>query len=146
MMGSVSCASPTSCVAVGDGSDKAGDVAVAEVWNGRAWRVTAPVAWPEGTTDPEATDVSCATAGYCVTTGFIDSSTNRNDLGDTGRAAASVWNGKTWRATAVAAPGTGKSSAFGGVTCLRPTFCAAVGSTEALRRGARNRDRAVGVL
>jgi hypothetical protein len=125
----VSCASATSCVAVGDGSDKAGGVAVAEVWNGKAWRATAPMAWPKGTTNPSATDVSCATGRYCVATGYLDP--NPNDYGYTGRAAASVWNGRTWRATSVAAPGKGRASDFSGVTCRRPTFCTAVGLTDA---------------
>ena len=50
----------------------------------------------------------------------------------TGRAEASVWNGKKWTAAPVAAPGKGNASTFGAVTCLRPTFCVAVG----LRRSA----------
>ena len=124
----VSCASPTRCVAVGDGHRKAAAVAIAEVWNGRAWKVTAPIAWPRGTTNPSPNGVSCATASSCLATGSIDK--NQKDDGITGRAAASVWNGRTWRATSVPAPGRGKASDFGGVTCLRPTFCAVVGSTE----------------
>jgi len=119
---SVSCASANSCVAVGNGSGKPGDVA--EVWNGASWAATRPIAWPKGATNPQVTGVSCANAGYCLAVGIID----RNPkTGGSGRAAASLWNGKRWSATTVAAPGGNQISAFGGVTCLRPTFCAAVG-------------------
>jgi hypothetical protein len=73
----VSCVSATSCVAVGDGYRKAGAVAVAEVWNGKAWKVTAPIAWPKGATNPSPNSVSCATASSCMTTGSIDPNPNR---------------------------------------------------------------------
>jgi hypothetical protein len=58
--------------------------------------------------------------------GFIDWNPNDNGA-STGRAAASVWNGKTWTATTVAAPGKNKASLFDGVTCLKAAYCVAVG-------------------
>jgi hypothetical protein len=126
VLDSVSCASAKSCLAVGNGSGPVGDVA--EVWNGRTWTVTRPIAWPKGATKPAVASVSCATASYCLAVG----SANGNPLTETtktGRALASVWNGKTWTATSVPAPAKGKASQFSGVTCLptRTTFCAAVG-------------------
>jgi hypothetical protein len=118
----VSCASAGSCVAVGNGGGEPGDVA--EVWNGASWAATGPIAWPKGATNPRVTGVSCANASYCLAVGIID----RNPkTGASGRAAASLWNGKSWTATTVAAPGENRISAFDGVTCLRPAFCAAVG-------------------
>lgn len=124
VLDSVSCTSPGSCVAVGDGSGKPGDVA--EVWNGRAWTATGPIAWPKDATNPRVDSVSCVTASYCVTVGYIDRNPQANGP-STGRAAASVWNGRTWTAAAVAAPGKSKASLFNSVTCLRTTFCVAVG-------------------
>lgn len=120
----VSCASAKSCVAVGNGVGKPGGVA--EVWNGTAWRATGPIAWTKGATSPSVTGVSCVTASYCVAVGYIDGNPKAGDA-STGRAAASLWNGRTWTATAVAAPGKDKASLFNSVTCLRRTFCVAVG-------------------
>jgi hypothetical protein len=126
VLNSVSCTSARSCVAVGNGAGTGTRGEVAEVWNGRSWTATGPIAWPRGATSPWLDDVSCATARYCLAVGYIDRNPQANGA-NTGRAAASVWNGRTWTATPVAAPGKGKASLFDGVTCLRPGFCAAVG-------------------
>jgi hypothetical protein len=124
VLNSVSCTSARSCVAVGNGAGPR--TTVAEVWNGKSWTATGPIAWPKGATSPWVETVSCATARYCLAVGYIDRNPNANGA-NTGRAAASVWNGKTWAPTAVAAPGKGKASLFNGVTCLSAKFCAAVG-------------------
>jgi hypothetical protein len=124
VLNSVSCASARSCLAVGNGTGKRGEVG--EVWNGKSWTATGPIAWPKGATSPWADSVSCATARYCLAAGYIDRNPQANGA-NTGRAAASVWNGKSWTPTAVAAPGKGKASLFNGVTCLSAKFCAAVG-------------------
>jgi hypothetical protein len=126
VLNSVSCTSARSCVAVGNGTGTGTRGEVAEVWNGRSWTATAPIAWPRGATSPWVDSVSCATARYCLAAGYIDRNPKANGA-NTGRAAASVWNGKSWTATSVAAPGKGKASLFNGVTCPRTTFCAAVG-------------------
>jgi hypothetical protein len=124
VLNSVSCTSARSCVAVGNGTGTRGEVA--EVWNGKSWTATAPIAWPRGATSPWVDSVSCATTRYCLAVGYIDRNPQANGV-STGRAAASLWNGRTWTATPVAAPGKGKASLFDGVTCLQPGFCAAVG-------------------
>jgi hypothetical protein len=127
-------------VAVGNGPGKVGDFA--EVWNGKAWIATGPIAWPKGATRPWVDSVSCVTASYCVAVGYIDRNPQVNSA-NTGRAAASVWNGKTWTAAAVAAPGKGKASLFNDVKCLRTTFCVAVGQIGPYGSA---KDGAVGVL
>jgi hypothetical protein len=127
ILNSVSCTSPKSCVAVGNGSGPVGDVA--EVWNGKVWTATGPIAWPAGTVKPGVASVSCTTPSFCVTAG----ATNWNSLVgglQTGRELASVWNGKRWTATPVAAPGKGKAGQLSGVKCLKRTFCVAVGETD----------------
>jgi hypothetical protein len=45
----------------------------------------------------------------------------------TGKAASTSWNGKTWTATSVPAPGKGKASLFSEVSCPAAGGCAAVG-------------------
>ena len=143
-LGYVSCASPTSCVAVGDGYRKAAAVAVAEVWNGRAWRVTAPIAWPKGATNPAPVSVSCATASACMTTGSIDS--NQKDYGITGRAAASVWNGRTWRATSVVRARQGQGQRLRRRDVPAADVLRRGRLDRTVRRGARDRVGAVGIL
>jgi hypothetical protein len=49
--------------------------------------------------------------------------------GASGRAAASVWNGRSWTPAPVAAPGPGTATLFSAVTCLKKTDCVAVGET-----------------
>jgi hypothetical protein len=124
---SVSCGSAAHCVAVGNGaSDSA---AFAEVSNGNGWSVTPAIAWPAGSTNPRVTSVSCASPSYCVAVGVVDRSTEHTG-GGTGRAAASLWNGKTWTAMAVPAPPAGRASLFSAVSCPRPASCVAVGESN----------------
>jgi hypothetical protein len=120
----VSCVTAKNCFAVGYASGTKGLTSLAERWNGKKWALTS-VPWPRGTTNPALTDVSCPAANRCVAVGTIDP--NLNGASNTGRAAATTWNGKAWTATPVAAPGRGKASLFNGVTCLSTKDCVAVG-------------------
>jgi hypothetical protein len=98
----VSCAAGRFCLVAGYSPTKGGALTTLLYrWNGRTWTALKPAAPPKGATNPSPNGVSCATASSCMTTGSIDP--NQKDSGITGRAAASVWNGRTWRATSVAA-------------------------------------------
>jgi hypothetical protein len=126
----VSCPSPKSCVTVGSGgTTSAGSIGYAEHWNGKNWVLTSGVPWPKGTTDPWLYGVSCPAVGHCVAVGLVGWNPASN-AALTGYAAAAIWNGKTWRPTAVAVPGQDMASEFGAVTCRpgKPKFCAAVGA------------------
>jgi hypothetical protein len=57
--------------------------------------------------------------------GYLDM--NPGAAGNTGRAAAVTWNGRTWTVTKVPAPARGKSSLFNGVSCLSAVNCVAAG-------------------
>jgi hypothetical protein len=120
----VSCASANSCAAVGYAASTTGLGSLAEVWNGKSWRL-ASVRWPKGTSNAELSGVSCAAVNACVAVGTIDS--NLKSVSNTGKAAAVTWNGKAWAVTNVPAPGKGKASLFRGVTCRSATNCVAVG-------------------
>lgn len=122
---SVSCDSARHCVAVGGTSDYRADFA--EVWNGATWSLTPPIAWPQGGMDTVASSVSCTSRSFCVAVGAVGK--NLGMPTGSGRAVASVWNGRRWTAMTVPAPGKGKTSRFSAVTCLRPTFCVAVGES-----------------
>jgi hypothetical protein len=123
-LNAVSCVSAKACFAVGAAATAKGLRSVAEWWNGQHWALTT-VPWPNGTTNPGLTGVSCVAANRCVAAGI--SGFNTMGIGDTGRAAAFTWNGKAWAATAVGAPSRGNASSFNVVTCRTATFCVAVG-------------------
>ena len=123
----VSCTSPGSCVAVGSGtpgSGGPGDTGFAERWNGSRWTGLS-VSWPRGTGNSYLVGVSCAAAGNCVAVGYSGAGVTAG--GDTGKAAAVSWKGKTWTVTKVPAPGRGKASLFSDVSCLPAGSCVAAG-------------------
>jgi hypothetical protein len=123
----VSCTSARSCVAVGAGASSKvphGPNGFTEVWNGTKW-AAGKIAWPKGTANSWLVGVSCSSAKSCMTVGYID--INVNGVGNTGKAAAASWNGTTWTARAVPAPGKGKASLFNAVSCLSAASCVAAG-------------------
>ena len=122
----VSCTSAGNCVAVGVGTARAGGgvTSFAEFWNGRAWSA-GTISWPHGVSHPYLVAVSCGSARSCVAVGSVDA--NFNDGGHTGKAAATAWNGRSWTAATVAAPGKGKASLFNEVSCPAAAACRAVG-------------------
>jgi hypothetical protein len=120
----MSCFSATMCFAVGAASGAKGLVSVVDRWNGTKWALTA-VPWPRGTTNPLPIGVSCVAANRCVLVGVVDS--NLMLASNSGRAAAAVWNGKSWAVTSVAAPGPGKASVFNAVSCPTAAHCVAAG-------------------
>jgi hypothetical protein len=122
----VSCPSAKSCVAVGAGSTgrMGGLTSFAEFWNGRSW-TAGKIAWPKGVSNSLLTGVSCTSAKSCLAVGNVD--INVNDGGHSGRAAATMWNGRAWTATKVPAPAKGKVNVFTEVTCPSSASCLAVG-------------------
>ena len=110
----VSCAAPSSCMAVG----RDGTAALAELWDGVAWTVGA--APPGGA----LSSVSCPTATACTAVGStVDASGASHTLVD-------VWNGANWSIQASPdAPGSGTSS-LAGVSCVSALSCVAVGSVD----------------
>ena len=100
-------------------------MAISEIWNGKTWSY-AKVSWPKGVKNTQLLGVACLTASHCVAVGSTGDNPNAEGL--TSRAAATVWNGKSWSAMSVPAPGKGKFSTFLGVDCHK-AFCAAAGQT-----------------
>jgi hypothetical protein len=116
----VSCVSAKSCAAAAFRVQTTYH-AFAQVWNGEKWTAGA-VRWPSPTALMNA--VSC-TAGRCMLTGSTGRDIGQNAAGS--RAAAAVYNGKTWTAVTVPGPPKDDLSVLNGVSCLSATFCAAVG-------------------
>jgi hypothetical protein len=95
---------------------------LAEQWNGTAWTVT-PTPDPTGVTSPQFSAVSCAGAGFCMATGYDESSS-------TDQGFAEEWSGGSWSPSALPAPLSGISNVLLGVSCISPTSCTAVGTAE----------------
>jgi hypothetical protein len=116
-LASISCPSPTTCLAVGAHriSSRNGlviDVALAEIWDGRRWTVSpAPSVAGPG----ELVGISCPTVTFCVAVGLRG--TPAANFEDT-------WDGRRWTAS----PLPGGADTIFGVACTSPQSCIAVGS------------------
>jgi hypothetical protein len=109
----VSCASATSCMAVGSYSVSGACRDVAESWNGSAWSVQAT--FPGGCDSLGGAGlqaISCPTVSSCLAVGFGN---------------ADYWNGTTWTAETLASPGGTATAFLSGVSCTGPASCTAAG-------------------
>ena len=121
-LGSVSCASPGSCTAVGYYSKTGGEnLPLAEHWNGTSWAVQA-VPVPSG--GGELLGVSCPTDLDCIAVGESFGLTN---------VLAERWTGSRWIAQTIPRP-AGTNMALLSVSCKAPERCIAVGD-ETTRSG-----------
>lgn len=110
-LASVSCTSPSFCVAVGF-SDSGGLI---ETWNGSTWTAAS---------SPSAGDLnglSCTSPSFCVAAGDTSQSPSRQPL-------IEMWNGSAWQLAGVPSPG-GEEPTLSAVSCSGPDLCAAVGDT-----------------
>jgi len=122
----VSCGSPTACLAVGSDlkSDSDSITPIAEAWNGKAWRSVA-VPRPKGAEFTVVAGVSCKSAVSCLVVGSYDTpGENGTEL-----PYALTWNGAVLRPTAaLPAPKGGTLVSFNGVSCVTVRSCVAIGS------------------
>src|SRR5262249_33734593 len=118
----VSCASATSCLAVGhyDQSRRPfAELTLAAAWNGSTWAIKAT---PNPGSYGNLAAVSCATATSCTAVGW------QGPGFEPKRALAEVWDGTTWTAQAPAGPPGAAQSQLAGVSCAAAGACAAVGA------------------
>jgi hypothetical protein len=120
-LASVSCASPTSCIAVGFFIDRAGaGRALAERWNGARWSIQqAPN--PAAATALELVGISCTNQGPCIAAGFFTIVTGTEVM------LAERWNGARWKLQRSRYPAGARGVQFSGVSCTVPDSCTAVG-------------------
>jgi hypothetical protein len=86
---SVSCATTTYCVAVGNADTSAGVEAPWEVvWNGKSWTETTPIT-PAHTSDLQLTHVACPSATSCTAVGSFNRGTVYYPI-------IEAFNGRTW--------------------------------------------------
>ncbi len=124
-LASVSCVSPTTCVAVGQRVTTSNrDLTFAESWNGRRWQVLPQPPSP-GSLDSLAA-VSCAARSACMAVGSYESVQPAKPKPHVQILnLAALWNGHTWKLLATPDHGTGNQ--LTGVSCTAADRCVAVG-------------------
>lgn len=103
----VSCTSPTFCVAWAGPYRGSSGPTMAEQWNGSSWQTQTI---PSSAAAATVNSVSCSSATFCEAV----------DVGS-----AFVWDGSAWTAQTI--PGSAASGNLQGVSCTSRKFCEAVG-------------------
>jgi hypothetical protein len=124
-LGSVSCASATSCTAVGYfQAEDTTAIPLAEMWNGSTWTARYPPL-PRTAGDAYLQAVSCATVSSCTAVGYYDPTPSAEAVG-----LAEQWNGTAWsfqRVPIAARSGSGQPGKLLGISCPAAGGCTAVG-------------------
>jgi hypothetical protein len=126
---SVSCASPSNCIAAGE--YELGGVGrpatFVERWTGKSWKIIKSADPARSYSALEG--VSCKSATSCIAVGHYQKPRNRFDFGPT-LTLAERWNGTKW--TIVSSPNPGANvSDLAAVSCWGTTHCFAVGAQTA---------------
>lgn len=116
----VSCASVSSCVAVGEGGSGASGT-ISASWNGTAW-TGLDIATPSAGADLNG--ISCVSSTFCQAVGDAYNSHG------TPFAFAERWDGSAWALETVTGPAGAQYSVLSGVSCPSATVCEAVGYYE----------------
>lgn len=116
---SVSCASTTSCLAVGSYLTPSFTL-FAESWNGTSWTIVTSTN-PNGGTSGQFSGVSCKTTTMCMAVGSYDNGSKNVPL-------AAEWNGSSLTSANAAFPAGATSAGLAGVSCQSTTGCIAVGA------------------
>jgi hypothetical protein len=114
---SVSCASASACIAVGDYENSSSvSLTLAEAWNGATWTIqTAPML-----SQGQLAGVSCTSVTACTAVGNSGGSGGAVTL-------AEVWKSGTWKVQSSPDP-SGANFYLNDVSCRSTTVCTAVGS------------------
>ena len=126
----VSCASATSCTAVGtyypQPAPGRGYQPLAEQWDGTRWTIQ-PTPIPAGSPQAQLYGVSCASVTSCTAVGFyyVDAGGNSGPL-------AEHWNGTRWAIQPVPLPPLASAAQLEGVSCPTASDCTAVGEYSQL--------------
>lgn len=118
-LSSVSCASATTCVAVGNFTDSASThTALAEVWNGTTWSVSLS-SNPPGASGSVLNGVACPSTDSCTAVGVFS--------GDRIKQAALVehWDGTSWAVLSLPQP---QGAQLLNIACAGASACTAVGT------------------
>ncbi len=126
-LSSVSCASATSCTAVGAGignlSGGVGRETLAEGWDGTSWTIQ-PTPAPTESTYSTLDGISCPAATACLAVGYYYGSGTGGYV-----PLAESWNGSNWTIRPPPIPtGASGGAQFSYVQCASASACMAVGS------------------
>jgi hypothetical protein len=118
-LNSVSCSTPTSCMAVGI-VELSPDQTLAEQWNGTTWSI---VPTPNASTSAnDLNAVTCTNPSFCMAVGS-------NDTGSSPASLIEMWNGASWSIVSGAStivPNSDENFLYG-VSCIDPSSCVATG-------------------
>jgi hypothetical protein len=118
------CTSPTSCIAVGHGTNRLSEEAtLAEAWNGTTWAIQATPA-PPRSLGSALFGVSCTSATACIAVGASANSAGADVT------LAEAWNGTTWSIQPTPNPTDATGSTLYSISCSSATACIAVGTYE----------------
>jgi hypothetical protein len=143
VLADVSCWSAKGCVAVGDdilnhpeqSLISTPSVALAEYWNGRAWKSLAKP--PAPGYSPALRAVSCLSSASCLAVGTGNGELR---LGKPVKGTADYWNGRAWKSLPIATPphGSGGTNGFQFyiAACQTPAACLALGAAGDFRTNA----------
>ena len=121
-LASISCTSPTACVAVGDYSNGTTSQTLIEIWNGTTWSISASPN-TSSTQDNVLAGVSCTSLTACAGVGHYFNGTDDQTL-------VVTWDGTTWTMAASANTSTTQTNVVRGVSCASLTACSAVGNNN----------------
>jgi hypothetical protein len=119
-LAAVACPSQKQCLAVGGVSDQGKVTAMAEVWNGRRWNMSAPLPLDSNS---QLASVSCSRGNDCMAVGRGWQSRQTDTL-------AEQWNGSAWRI--LPTPDPKQSSVPDHFDTLTSVSCVAGGACEAV--------------
>jgi len=117
----VTCATTTSCFAVGGYTILRRERTVIDRWDGKHWTLVARPR-PAGATSSELHAVACASVTSCVAVGTATVS------GSGLQTFAVRWNGAQWSVTATPGRNHARVNQLDGVSCATATNCYAVGT------------------
>jgi hypothetical protein len=125
-LSAVSCASASTCTAVGSYENGVGTGTLAERWDGKHWTIqTTPN--PPGAQFAQFSGVSCPSARTCIAVGYaVNSGQEQVPL-------AERWDGTRWMLEAARKPFGQHSAELQAVSCTSNRACTAVGNTLAER-------------
>jgi RHS repeat-associated protein len=131
-LGSISCTSSSSCMALGTYDDGSGPRPFSERLSGATWTVVSTAAPANGKGSVQLHSVSCAATTACVAVGqyvsalggpFSEEPTEEKTL-------VEVWNGSAWSEQSSPNPSGKSFNALAGVSCSSQAVCTAVGSSR----------------
>ena len=121
MLMGISCASSTSCEAVGNYVDSSGvEQALVEAYNGSSWSEQTSV--DSGSGQNALTDVSCVSSNFCMATGEYAADTITGVTGTL----TEEYNGSSWSIVSSPDVGSGNNVLYG-VSCASSTSCSGLG-------------------